>query len=179
MNNGIAGETVKLAGRAIPAPVRSLSTRQALLHWVDLRELEALREALVQGALPFDFLTKLESMAGGDLSHRFIEQNCRLFAALLMASEAGSFTAASPEQRERLLRVLAYVRNHEDAIPDYWAGGLTDDQKEVLAAIVEMGGLIQTFKAWRLRHQVPGIWATGSQPHYTQAQENSSVHRPR
>ena len=151
-------ETVKLASRAIRAPVRPLTTRAALLHWVSPVELEALRAALAGGGLPSDFLGKLDKMAGGDLSQRFIEQNCRVFAALLMASEAGSFRDASPAQRERLLRVLAYVRNNEDAIPDYCAEGLTDDQKEVLAAIVEMGGLIQAFKAWRLRHQVPAMW---------------------
>jgi len=159
MNNCTDGETVKLASRPIRTPVRTLTMRPALLHWVTPNELEALRETLAGGGLPSDLLAKLERMAGGDLSHRFIEQNCRLFAALLMASEAGTFPDASPAQRERLLRVLAYVRNNEDAIPDYWADGLTDDQLEVLAAIVEMGGLIQTFKAWRLRHQVPRMWA--------------------
>ncbi len=159
MNHGSDGETVKPANGKVRTPVRPLSPRPALLHWVTPNELEALREALARGSLPSDLSGKLESMAGGDLSVRFIEQNCRLFAALLMASAAGGFPDASPAQRERLLRVLAYVRNNEDAIPDYWAGGLTDDQKEVLAAIVEMGGLLQTFKAWRLRHQVPVMWA--------------------
>lgn len=151
-------ETVKLATRVIRAPIRPLTTRPALLHWVSTVELEALREALAGGGLPSDFLGKLDKMAGGTLSHRFIEQNCRVFAELLMASEAGTFSDASPAQRERLLRVLAYVRNNEDSIPDYWAEGLTDDQREVLAAIVEMGELIQAFKAWRLRHQVPAMW---------------------
>ena len=168
MNNGIVGEVVKPAGRPIRTAVRTLTTRPTLLHWVDPKELEALREALTKGSLPADFLAKLDSMAGGDLSHRFIEQNCRLFAALLMASETGSFPDASPAQRERLLRVLAYVRNNEDAIPDYWADGLTDDQKEILAAIVEMGGLLKAFKAWRLRHQVPGLGA-GHEVHRLQA----------
>ena len=152
------GETVKLASRTIKTPVRTLTTRPALLHWVTPTELEALREALARGSLPSDLLGKLDRMAGGDLGHRFIEQNCRLFAALLMASEAAAFPDPSPAQRERLLRVLAYVRIEEDSIPDYWADGLTDDQREVLAAIAEMGGLLQTFKAWRLRNQVPEMW---------------------
>jgi len=158
MNICVAGETVKPANRPIRTPVRPLTARPALLHWVTPQELEALREALGQGGLPPDFLEKLGRLAGGDLSQRFIEQNCRVFAALLMASETGAFPDASPVQRERLLRVLAYVRNNEDAIPDYSADGLTDDQKEVLAAIVELGGLLQTYKAWRLRNQVPAMW---------------------
>ena len=165
---------MKLANRGPRTPVRALSNRQTLLLWVDPRELEALHEALAEGYLPADFAAKLERMKGGDLNHRFIEQNCRVFAALLMASATGAFSDASPAQRERLLRVLAYVRNNEDAIPDYSSNGLTDDQKEVLAAIVEMGSLIQTFKAWRLRHQVPEMWSdpesrprqTGVRPHH-------------
>ena len=96
-------------------------------------------------------------MRGGDLSHCFIEQNCRLFAALLLATEAGDFRVG-PAERERLERVLAYVRKDDDAIPDYTPKGFTDDQQEVRAAMVELGGLLKAFKAWRLRYQVPGLW---------------------
>jgi hypothetical protein len=94
----------------------------------------------------------------GGLSHRFIEQNCRLFAALLLATEEGVFRDVSPAERERLMRVLAYVRKEDDAIPDYMPEGFTDDQEEVRAVLVELNGLLQTFKAWRLRHQVPAMW---------------------
>ena len=159
MNEYTDGETVKLASRLVRSPVRTLSSRPALLQWVRSDDLEPLRAALIRGYLPPDLSGKLESMAGGDLSLRFIEQNCRLFAALLRETEQGDFPEASPAQRERLLRVLAYVRNSEDAIPDYWANGFTDDRQEILAAIVELGGLLQAFKAWRLRHQVPAMWA--------------------
>jgi hypothetical protein len=41
------------------------------------------------------------------------------------------------------------------------AEGLTDDQQEVRAVLVELGGLLTAFKAWRLRHQVP---ACGTRP---------------
>jgi len=75
-----------------------------------------------------------------------------------VATEDGSFREGSPAERERLLRVLAYVRKDDDAIPDYRPEGLTDDQREMRAATVELDGLIQAFKAWRLRHQVPLMW---------------------
>ena len=92
------------------------------------------------------------------MSHQFIAQNCRLFAALLLATEAGEFCDISPAERDRLLRVLAYVRKEDDAAPDYAPEGFTDDQQEVRAVLVELGGLLTAFKAWRLRHQVPGMW---------------------
>jgi len=146
------------AGR-VHSPARTLVSRPALSQWITPHELEALRDALARGCLPPDFLGKLKRLKEGDLSHHFIEQNCRLFAALLVATEDGSFRESRPAERERLLRVLAYVRKDEDAIPDYKQEGLTDDQREMRAATVELGNLIQAFKAWRLRHQVPGMWA--------------------
>jgi len=136
----------------------TLSTRPALLHWLSAEDLESLRETLARGYLPYDFLAKLRKLKRGDLSQRFIEQNCRLFAALLLAAEEGAFRDVSPEERERLLRVLAYVRKENDAIPDYTPRGFVDDQQEVRAASVDMADLLQAFKAWRLRHQVPDMW---------------------
>ena len=52
------------------------------------------------------------------------------------------------------------MRKHDDAIPDYKPEGLglTDDQREMRATTVALDGLIQRFKAWRLRHQVPVMW---------------------
>ena len=147
------------AGRT-QSPARTLVSPPALLQWITPHELEALRDALARGGLPPDFLGKLKRMADGDLSHHFIEQNCRLFAALLVATEHSSFRQGSPAERERLLRVLAYVRKDDDAIPDYKPEGLTDDQREIRAATVALDGLIQRFKAWRLRHQVPIMWPT-------------------
>ena len=133
-------------------------SRPTLLHWITPHELESLRQALIRGGLPPDFLAKLRTLRSGDLSHHFIEQNCSLFAALLAASESGSFRTGSGE-RDRLLRVLAYVRKDEDAIPDYKAEGFADDQREVRTVADELGDLIRAFKAWRLRHQVPAMWS--------------------
>ena len=142
----------------VRSPARTLVSRPALLQWITPHELEALRDALARGCLPPDFLGKLKRLTDGDLSHYFIEQNCRLFAALLVAAEDCSFREGSPAERERLLRVLAYVRKDDDAIPDYKPEGLTDDQREIRAATVELDSLIQALKAWRLRYQVPLMW---------------------
>ena len=136
-----------------------LSTLNARLsHWINDHELGELRETLAHGNLPADFLWKLKRLAGGDLNHRFIERNCRQFAALLLATEAGEFRDLSPAERDRLCCVLAYVRKEDDAAPDYAPEGFTDDQQEVRAVLGELGGLLAAFKSWRLRHQVPGMW---------------------
>ena len=152
------GMSEKVGADRVKSPARTLASRPALSQWITPHELLALRDALVRGGLPPDFLGKLKRMTDGDLTHHFIEQNCRLFAALLVAKEGGSFHEGSPAECERLLQVLAYVRKDDDAIPDYKSGGLADDQREMRAATVALDGLIQAFKTWRLRHQVPIMW---------------------
>ena len=128
------------------------------LHLITAHDVQGLRGALVQGRLPEDFEAKLAKLARGSLSDRYVEQNCRLFFALLLAAQEGSFIEATPSDRERLLRVLAYVRKDDDAIPDYLPGGFADDQQEVRAATTELRPMLQAFKVWRLRTQVPGMW---------------------
>src|SRR5919108_2345016 len=144
-------EGAKVGAGRVQCPSPSLGSRLALLHWITSHELEALRQALVRGDLPPDLLHKLRTLKSGDLSHHFIEQNCQLFAALLLATKDGSFRDGTREERERLLRVLAYVRKDDDAIPDYKPDGFADDQREVRAVAVELGDLLRAFKAWRLR----------------------------
>jgi hypothetical protein len=143
----------------IYSPASALVSRPALLQWITPHDLEVLREALSRGVLPADFLGKLNRLTKSDLSEHFIEQNCRLFAAIFAAAEDGSFREGSQGERERLLRVLAYVRKDDDAIPDYKSNGLMDDQQEMRAATIELTGLIQAFKVWRLRHRVPALWS--------------------
>ena len=46
----------------------------------------------------------------------------------------------------------------DDVIPDYRSDGFADDQQEVHAALIEFTPLLQAFKGWRLRHQVPVLW---------------------
>ena len=133
-------------------------TQSGLLHLVTTYDVQELRNALAQGRLPVDFEAKLAKLANGSLNDRYVEQNSRLFFALLLAALASGFTEATPSDRERLLRVLAYVRKDDDAIPDYLPGGFIDDQQQVRAAAMELRPVLQHFKSWRLRHQVPAMW---------------------
>ncbi len=142
-----------------PPERRSGTLRPSFLYMVNVHELKALRGAMAKGALPPDFEAKLTRLEQGDLMHRFVARNCRLFAALLAAIQENSFKEASREECERLLQVLAYVRKDDDAIADYKPGGFRDDLEEVRAVLTELHPLFESFKAWRLRHQVPGMWS--------------------
>ena len=128
------------------------------LNLVTALELQELREALMDGRPPHDLELKLTRLARGSLLHRFVEQNSRLIIGLLVAAYNGSFREANRADLERLLRVLAYVRKEDDACPDNRPDGYVDDQQEIRAMLSEMGELLQLFKTWRLRHQVPGMW---------------------
>jgi hypothetical protein len=121
-------------------------------------EVRDLQEHLARGSVPMDLQNKLRKLAAGSLGHCFIEQNCRSMVELLLAHGDGSFVRVSPEERDGLLRALAYVRKDEDAIPDYQPNGYADDQQELRKALTEFGPLLQSFKAWRLQHQVPAMW---------------------
>lgn len=133
-------------------------TRPGFLHLVTTHDVQGVRSALAQGRLPADFEAKLARLGGGSLAERYVEQNSRLFFALLLAAQESTFTAANSADRERLLRVLAYVRKDDDGIPDYRPDGFSDDQQEVRAAAADLGPLLHAFKVWRLRHQVPEMW---------------------
>jgi hypothetical protein len=128
------------------------------LHLVTTHDVQGVRSALAQGRPPADFEAKLARLGGGSLAERYVEQNSRLFFALLLAAQESTFTAANSADRERLLRVLAYVRKDDDGIPDYRPDGFSDDQQEVRAAAADLGPLLHAFKVWRLRHQVPEMW---------------------
>jgi hypothetical protein len=130
------------------------------LNLVTPQELQQLREALLDGCVPRDLELKLARLADGSLLHRFVEQNSRLIISLLVAAYSGEFRQANRASLERLLRVLAYVRKDDDAIPDYRPDGYLDDQQEIRAMLNEMGELFQSFKTWRLRHQVPEMWGS-------------------
>jgi hypothetical protein len=132
--------------------------RSGLLNLVTAHDVQGMRSALAQGRLPAEFEAKLATLAGGSLSDRYVEQNSRLFFALLLAALGSGFTETTPADRERLLQVLAYVRKDDDAIPDYRPDGFTDDQQEVRTAAMELSPLLHAFKVWRLRHQVPAMW---------------------
>lgn len=131
------------------------------MHLINEHELEALTRDLARGELPADLEQKLLRLAKGGLLHQSIEQNCRLFFMLLLADQDKAFRQLLPAHRERLLRVLAYVRKDEDLIPDYRVEGFTDDQQEVNAARLDLAPVLNSFKAWRLRNQVPRFWSFG------------------
>src|SRR5208282_2996193 len=119
--------------------------RSNYLHLVTSHELGELRNALAKERLPLDFEAKLVELAGGDLVHHFLEQNCRTFLALLLAAQGGAFKGANSAECERLLRVLAYVRKNDDAIPDYRPDGFADDLVEVRAVAAEFKPLLHAF----------------------------------
>lgn len=81
-----------------------------------------------------------------------------MFLALLLAVQDGSFPGGNPPELEQLLRVLAYVRKDDDAIPDYQSNGYLDDHLEVRTAARALHELLTRFKLWRLRHEVPKQW---------------------
>jgi uncharacterized membrane protein YkvA (DUF1232 family) len=153
--SGILGDCVTNQVRvgALPPVVRS-----GLVYLVTPNDVQELRTALVKGRLPADFEAKLAKLGEGSLVERYVEHYSRLFFGLLLAAVESSFLRASASDRERLLRVLAYVRKDDDAIPDYLPGGFMDDHQEVRAAAMELGPLLQDYRVWRLRHQVPGMW---------------------
>src|ERR1051325_6350537 len=132
--------------------------RPGFLNLVSPQELAQLREALMDGRPPRDLELKLNRLGNGSLLHRFVELNSRLIIGLLVAAYSGSFREATPAKLERLLRVLAYVRKEDDANADNRPDGFVDDQQEIRAMLSEMGDLLQSFKMWRLRHEVPGMW---------------------
>jgi hypothetical protein len=132
--------------------------RPSALYLVSAHELKQLELGLVGGYVATDFESKLSRLASQSLLHRSVEHNCRLFIALLQAAGEGSFKQATAAEKERLLRVLAYVRKDDDAIPDYKPNGFIDDQREVRAACAALAPLLDAFKSWRLVHQVPALW---------------------
>jgi|SRR6185295_13731009 len=139
-------------------PTSQVAVARDRLHLVSSFELEDLRGQLVRGRVPPDLETKLAKLSRGDVAQRSIERNCRTIIALLAAAHEGVFKETSLEHCERLLRALEYVRKDDDAIPDYRVDGFIDDLKEMQMVTRELNSFLQNFKAWRLRHQVPGMW---------------------
>ena len=134
-------------------------TKPGFLYLVSLSEQDALLKELQRGQAPPDFQAKLDRLSTGDLIQRYVAKHATDFINLLLAQQHALFPKLAPADRERLLRVLAYVRKDDDAVPDYRPDGLVDDQQEVHSAVLELAPLIRTFKAWHLRHQVPALWA--------------------
>src|SRR5262249_22892295 len=94
-------------------------SQPGVLQWVSAQEVNELEHAISRGNLPADLERKLKELSGESLLHKSVEQTCRLFIALIQAAMQGIFRRATEAEKERILRVLAYVRKDEDAIPDY------------------------------------------------------------
>jgi hypothetical protein len=146
------------AASAAEAWMPRRTDRPSLLHWVTPKDIQDLNTALLSGWVPLDLEAKLRQLAQGSLADQQIEKNSCLFIALLTAAYTGAFREITSAECDRLLAVLAYVQKSEDAIADYREGGFIDDQQAVRAASLELAPLLQTFKNWRLRHQVPAMW---------------------
>jgi len=142
----------RLASISLPAP------RAGLLDFVSSEEVADMGRAIASGVLPIEFAAKLDRLSSKSLLHQFIAESSHDFIRLLMAAQFGEFGPMPAGVRERLLRVLAYVRKENDAVPDFKPGGFEDDLREVRAATSELGGLLQRFKEWHLRHAVPAMW---------------------
>ena len=147
---------------AVVVGIQPTTSRMSYLCLVTAEDMQQMRDAIARGTMPPDFEVKLRKLAGGSLIHASVEQNCRLFIALLTAAHDGAFGEADESARERRLRVLAYVRKDNDAMPDYKPEGFVDDQHEFCVVAAELGALLRAFKAWRLRHQVPSLWVTAA-----------------
>ena len=151
-------------GAARPTCAGLAPTRPAALHLVTPHELHALRQALRDGKLPVDLAAKLARLSAVDLRERYLQQNSVLFIGLWTAAETGAFVRARPEEREQLLRMLAYVRKDDDAIPDTWPGGFDDDHDLMRWLCGELRSVLESYKAWHLTHRVPLLWSAAGVP---------------
>ena len=152
-------------GAAWPTSAVLAPTRPAALRLVTLPEMDALRQALRHGKMPLDLAAKLARLRGEDLRERYLQQNSALFIGLWTAAETGAFVRAQPEEREQLLRMLAYVRKDDDAIPDTWPGGFHDDHDLMRWVCGELRSVLESYKTWHLTHRVPLLWpAAGAHP---------------
>ena len=142
-----------------------ISVAPGVLRLVSEHELEDLRASLDHGIIPLDLASKLATLHDDDLVEHSLRRKTRLLLSLLTAMRDGAFRDITPAQHQRLLRVVAYVRKDDDAIPDTQAeGGYDDDLEEVRAAFRDLSELLDHFLKWRLQHQVPELWRRGARP---------------
>lgn len=130
----------------------------AALNLVTPHELDTLRQALRSGTLPLDLCAKLDRLRADDPQEQHLKQRSALLIGLLTAVEAHEFCLVTPEDRERLLRKLAYVRKDDDAIPDSWPGGFADDWDLMRQVCGELKPVLDAYKGWHLVRRVPLLW---------------------
>lgn len=121
-------------------------------------EVRELRAAVANRTVPADFTNKLQTLAEGDMVMRYIAHHSVLLLEMLHAGCQGEFPWLSPSDFEQILRVLAYVRKEDDAIPDFLPSGYVDDQREIRLALTQLAPLLEAYKSWRLCKEVPARW---------------------
>jgi len=141
-----------------PYSFRGTGVTAKALDMVSEKELASLCAALQQGRIPTDLQAKLERLRTEDPREFYLKQQSVLLSALLRSSAAKEFCLLRPQVCERLLRMLAYVRKDDDAIPDTWPGGFADDHDLMRLTCTELREALDTFKAWHLSRRVPLLW---------------------
>jgi hypothetical protein len=121
-------------------------------------EMKALCDALHHDRVPTDLRAKLDRLRADDPRDLYLRQQSLLLASLLMSPAARGFCRLRQHDCERLLRMLAYVRKDDDAIPDTWPGGMADDHDLMRLTCTELREALDAFKAWHLSRRVPLLW---------------------
>ena len=121
-------------------------------------EMQVLCDALHHDRVPADLRAKLDRLRTDDPKEYYLKHRSLLLASLLMSPAARGFCRLRPDDCERLLRMLAYVRKDDDAIPDTWPGGMADDHDLMRLTCTELREALDTFKAWHLSRRVPLLW---------------------
>jgi len=124
-------------------------------------EMSNLCEALHSGQLPPDLRSKINRLRADDLRECYLKQQSLLLASFLMSPGAIEFCRLRPQDCQRLLRMLAYVRKDEDAIPDTWPDGMLDDYELMRMICTEMREILDAYKQWHLSRRVPLLWNAG------------------
>jgi hypothetical protein len=121
-------------------------------------EINALCDSLREDRVPADLQAKLDRLRTDDPKESYLKRQSLLLASLLMSPSARGFCRLRPHDCERLLRMLAYVRMDDDAIPDTWSGGMADDHDLMRLTCADLREALETFKAWHLSRRVPLLW---------------------
>jgi hypothetical protein len=123
-------------------------------------EVSSLREVLREGRVPWDLLHKLHRLRSDDYKEHYLQRQSWVLLSLLLAAGEQGFKDISLWDRERLIRMMAYVRKDEDAIPDSMPHGYDDDHDLMRMTCAQLGPVLEAFKAWHLLRQVPKLWQT-------------------
>jgi len=139
---------------------RGTGITASALNMVTESEMHTLCDTLQQDRIPVDLRAKLDRLRTDDPRELYLKNQSLLLSSLLRSPAAREFCLARPDDCQRLLRMLAYVRKDDDAIPDTWPGGMVDDHDLMRLTCTELRQVLDTFKAWHLSRRVPLLWHT-------------------